>query len=113
MKNLLILASYFCLLFSCSKKNTQVLEINKLPIVDYNGSDEFYRNSGKVKAYLDKQKKQTIIFVNNKVVDFATFHKLMDSGNVGAIKVIEDSTEISKLSYSFNEVKKIIIVTKK
>lgn len=112
MKNLLILSTFF-LLFSCSRKNAQALEFQKLPIVDYNNSDEFFKNSGKVKGYFHKQKKQTVIIANDKVIDFETFHKLMDTEKVRTIKVIEDSTEISKLNYPYNDVKKIIIVTKK
>ncbi len=110
MKNLFILFSFYLLIFSsCSKKGMESFIHKKSPIIDYNNSDEFYKNSGKVKYIIDKQKAETIIIVNDKVVEYQTFRKLLDNNQIIAIETIEDSKEISKLNYSYDKVKKIII----
>ena len=110
MKNLIIL--FLFILLACSKKNINSFVKSK-EIVDYNNSYEFYENSFRFSSSLEKQKKQTIILFKDKQISFDRFYDLLNKKKVQSIETINDSIEISKLGYDYNNVKKILIVIKK
>lgn len=113
MKNLFFLL--LCLVaFSCSKKNIQgIYKLEKTPIVDYNQPDEFYKTSHLVEASLEKQRRQTVVIINDKVIQYDAFLKLLNEKRISTLKIIQDSAEISKLNYSYDQVKRVIIGQKK
>lgn len=111
MKNSLIILS--CLIVSaCSKKTIKPLD-NSGPIVDHNKSYEYYDNSLKLKEAMKRQKEQTVIIVNNKVMEYDRFFELLNEKKINSVDIIEDSKKIGELGYSYDKVKKIIIAQKK
>lgn len=110
MKNLLIC---FCLvILACNKKITKPVIISE-PIVDYNQSYESNDNLLKLKSSMKKEEEQTIVLLKNRLINFDQFYRLLNKRKVKTVKTITDSSKISELGYSYNNVKKIIIVHKK
>lgn len=114
MKKFTILLFCNTLIFcACSKNNMKMLKIDKNPIVDYNNTDEFFRNSGKVKSFTDDEQKNTLIIVDGKSVNYERFFKIVDSDSIKTVQVFKDSSSITKLNYPYDKFKKIIVVQKK
>lgn len=111
MKYLFILFSV-ALLYSCNSKTKWTLD-SKQPIVDHSTNYEVNRQQLNILAAIKKQNEQTKVLIKNKEYNFEKFQELLKKDKIEIIKTIKDKKEIEELNYSYNNVKTIIIATKK
>ncbi|ASK30604.1 hypothetical protein CEY12_10990 [Chryseobacterium sp. T16E-39] len=106
MKKLPVLILVSSVFFGCQSKLAQ-------PIVDY--STNYKENERMLLSlYLSKkQSEQTMVLVNNKESNMEHLRKLMAENKIKNLNIIKDSSEITKLSYSYKKTKTVIIVNKK
>lgn len=94
----------FIFLFSCTtKKATNIIDYSSKP-------NDFYQRSLSLEQQL---RSHTVVFVNNKIVTFEKLQELFENEKISKFRIIDDSSEIKKMGYSYEYVKKIIIATKK
>lgn len=112
MKSTIIIILTFSLI-SCKLNKQSQNTISDKNIVDYSQNNDYNERIINFKKFEEDLKSKTIYLIDNKLADYKSFRNLLDEGNVKNVKVLNDSLSIVKMDFSYEKVKKIIIVTKK
>lgn len=114
MKNkIFIIIATILIVFGCKNRKSFSYEINNKQIVDYNLPNQTYVNLRNLNSNLEKLKSQTIVLVDDKLTNPDTFKQLLEQKKIYSVKIIDDSSSIKKLNFSYKTVKKIIYASKK
>ena len=112
MRNTIVIFSAL-LLIGCNLKNQSQNNISNENIVDKNQNYEYHNRTINFIKFEEDLQNKTIYFVDNKIEEFKSFSKIINEGNVKNVKMLNDSSNIVKMGFSYERVKKIIIATKK